>query len=268
MGGKQADRNAKKAKAKEDEVDSGPAPVSGSFVDLLKVLCLGSAVMQVAPNLQSVMTDDSKAKAPAKKEEEPKEKAEGETEDEAKAAEPSLAYADQIFSFLAGRLAWHNCLGLASPASAEESLEAWMNLKNLELDYGPRPKRNQSPGLDRIKANVFDNLPQYLHILLALAMLRAILFQSWFACLPWLVGYQYLSLWVPLDGIPQLPQVPVEKCPLKFRVAAAVGIHVLVWLFFVYQVLWKMWFFEKGLAMGLIAYHAYAVRPADKGKAQ
>merc|ERR1719321_631102 len=212
------------------------------------------------------MTDDSKTKAPEKEE-----KAEGEDEPE-KAPDKQLEYADQIFAFLKKRLVWHNCLGLASPTSEEESVAAWMDLKSLELDWGPRPKRNQSPGLDRIKANMYNNMPQYLHMLLALMMLRAFLFRSFFACLPWLVGYQILSLWVPLDDtpIPQLPQLKehIEKCPLKFRVAASVGIHALVWLFFVYEVLWGMWFYEKGLVIGLFCYHAYAVRPADKAKAK
>lgn len=260
MGGKQADRAAKKKAAKEDEVDAAPAVQAGNFTDMLKLLFVGSTIMVVAPKMQSIMTDDSKTKAPEKDE-----KAEGEDEPE-KAPDKQLEYADQIFAFLKKRLVWHNCLGLAEPASEEESLAAWENLKGLELDWGPRPKRNQSPGLDRIKANMYNNTPQYLHLLLALMMLRAILFRSWFACLPWLVGYQYLSLWIPLDGIPQLPQVPVEKCPLKFRVAASVGIHALVWLFFVYEILWGMWFFEKGMIIGLFCYHGYATRPADKRK--
>jgi len=230
MGGKQADRIAKKTKAKTEEAEPAPVVKGGDFADLFKVLFLGSTVMQVLPNLQSIMTDDSKATAPAKNEEK-EEKAEGEDDDQSPAADPPLAYADQVFAFLVKRLDWHNCLGLAYPASSEESIAAWMDLKDLEVDYGPRAKRNQSPGLDRIKANLHSNFPQYLHILLALMMLRAFLFRSWFACLPWLVGYQYLSLWVPLDGIPQLPQVPVEKCPLKFRVAASVGLHLLVWFF-------------------------------------
>jgi len=269
MGGKQADRKAKK-QASAEEVNDEPAAAAGSFVELFKVLFLGSTIMAVAPKLQSIMTDDSKAKAPAKEAEaEKKEEVEGEVaEGEVKAPEESLEYADSVFAFLKKRLVWHNCLGLAEPATAEESLAAWMDLKTLELDWGPRPKRNQSPGLDRIKANLFNNMPQYLHILLALCMLRAFLIRSWFACLTWLVGYQFLSLWVPLDGIPQIPQSkePLEKCPLKFRVAAAVGIHALVWLFFVYEFLWGMWFFEKGAVIGGICYHAYAVRPADKTK--
>eukprot|EP00746_Dinoflagellata_sp_MGD_P087350 gnl/MRDRNA2_/MRDRNA2_34655_c0_seq1.p1 gnl/MRDRNA2_/MRDRNA2_34655_c0~~gnl/MRDRNA2_/MRDRNA2_34655_c0_seq1.p1 ORF type:complete len:291 (-),score=63.73 gnl/MRDRNA2_/MRDRNA2_34655_c0_seq1:224-1021(-) len=263
MGGKQADRNAKKKAAKEEDTADAVAAPTRSFTDMIKVLFLGSTIMQVFPGLQGIMTDDSKAKAPEKEKEEEKEKVEGEEE----APKPTeLTYADQVFDFLKNRLVWFNCLGLAEPATPEEAMTAWLELKDLEIDYGPRPKRNQSPGLDRIKVNVQNNFPQYLHVLLALMMLRAFLFRSWFACLPWLVGYQYLSLWVPLDGIPQLPQVPVEKCPLKFRVAASVGIHLLVWLFFVYEALWKMWFFEKFLVLGLIAYHAYAVRPADKSK--
>jgi hypothetical protein len=269
MGGKQADRNAKKKAAKDDDTADVVAAPTRTFQEMIKLLFLSSTIMQVAPSLQAIMTDDSKAKAPEKeKEEEPKEKVEGETDEseESKATAPSLGYADQVFDFLKKRLIWYNCLGLAEPASAEEALSAWMELKELEIDYGPRPKRNQSPGLDRIKINLQNNFTQYLHLLLALMMLRALLFRSWFACLPWLVGYQYLSLWVPLDGIPQLPQVPVEKCPLKFRVAASVGIHLLVWLFFLFEALWKMWFFEKFVVLGLFAYHAYAVRPADKSK--
>jgi len=264
MGGKQADRAAKKKAAKEDETADVAVAPSSSFKDMIKMLFMGSSIVQVAPSLQGIMTDDSKAKAPPAEDEEPKPKVEGEVEEEKPTA--SLAYADQVFDYLKKRLVWYNCLGLAEPASAEEALAAWMDLKELEIDYGPRPKKNQSPGLDRIKINLHNNFVQYLHVLLALMMLRAFLFRSWFACLPWLVGYQYLSLWVPLDGIPQLPQVPVEKCPLKFRVAASVGIHLLVWLFFAYETLWKMWFFEKGMVGGLIAYHAYAVRPATKSE--
>merc|ERR1719453_2100621 len=145
-------------------------------------------------------------------------------------------------------------------------------MKGLEFDGGPRAKKRGSPAMDRIFKNIESFLPQYIHLLLALMMLRAFLFRSWFACLPWLVGYQYLSLWVPLEGpfqpMPQVPDVGehLEKCPIKFRVAASVGIHVLVWLFFLYEALWKMWFFEKFLVLGLIAYHAYAVRPSDKSK--
>merc|ERR1711871_1856305 len=125
-----------------------------------------------------------------------------------------------------------NSLGLAEPASAEEALCAWKDLKDLEIDYGPRPRKNQSPGLDRMKVNVHNNFVQYLHVLLALMMLRAFLFRSWFACLPWLVGYQAASLLLPLEM--------TKDVPLKFRVAATMFFHALVLFFFVYEFLWKL----------------------------
>lgn len=53
----------------------------------------------------------------------------------------------KIFASLRDRLAWHNVLGLGLPASADDSRKAWLSLKGLELDFGPRAKRNASPGL-------------------------------------------------------------------------------------------------------------------------
>lgn len=276
--GSQADRNAKKKAAKEAEKqDDSPQATMGtdsSFKELFTMLFLGSAIMTVAPKLEAIMKDDSKAKAPVKKAEED-EKAEGEDEkaDEGEVSNgvnDSLEYADSVFAFLQKRIglaSWHNCLGLALPASAEESLEAWMRFKNRDFDGGPKAKKNKSPGLDRMKLNLFTFMPQYLHILLVLMALRTVLFGSFFACLPWLLGWQILSLWIPLDGdIPKLPQLKehIEKCPVKFRVAASVAIHALVWLFFVYEVLWGIgsfvWFLEKGMVFGAISYHAYAVK--------
>jgi len=274
MGGKQTQRNEKKKAAKVAEQDDAPEATSteNSFGDLFKMLFLGSAIMTVAPKLQGIFTptDDSKKEAEAKVAE-AEEKVEGEVSEESeKVAEVSLDTADSIFAFLKERIglvSWHNCLGLASPASAEESIAAWMALKELEVDWGPKSKKNKSNGLDRIKVNLMNNMPQYLHILLALMMLRTFLFKTFFfGMLPWLVGCQILSLYVPLDDtpIPQLPQLKehISKCPVKFRVAGSVGIHALLWLFFAYEVLWGMWFFEKGLVAGAISYHAYAVRPA------
>merc|ERR1719478_458533 len=100
-------------------------------------------------------------------------------------------------------------------------------MKGMEIDFGPRAKKG-SPGMDRIKINLYANAVQYAHVLLALMMLRAFLFRSYFACLPWLACYQVLSLFVPLEGLPQLPQVPVEKVEAKFRVVGAVALHALV----------------------------------------
>merc|ERR1711862_344493 len=110
-----------------------------------------------------------------------------------------------------------------------------------------------NPALDRMKTNLCVNMRQYLHMLLALMMLRAFLFRSFFACLPWLFGYQLLSLALPLENMAKLPQVPLEKVRPKFRVSGALGLHALVWLFFLYEALWKMHFIEKFLVIGLFA---------------
>jgi hypothetical protein len=171
--------------------------------------------------------------------------------------------AEGIFGSICAQLSWCNVLGLAEPATGEDAIKAWRALKDLELDFGPRAKRRGSPGLDRITVNLFTNMPQYLHLLLSLMMLRSLLFRSWFACLPWLVGYQVLSVMLPLTPLPQLPQVPLDQVPTKFRVAGTIAIHALVWFFFLFEVVWKTYFFEKIPLIGMFAYHAYAVRPVE-----
>merc|ERR1712226_741659 len=103
----------------------------------------------------------------------------------------------------------YNILGLGLPANAETVKFAWIAFKNLEFDGGPRARKKGTPGMDRIKVNLERNLPQYVHILFALMCLRTLLFRSWFACLPWLVGYQFLSLLIPMELIREkFPQVP------------------------------------------------------------
>merc|ERR1719428_392041 len=114
-------------------------------------------------------------------------------------------------------------------------------------------------------------------------MLRAFLFRSWFACLPWLVVYQLLSLIIPTSKVEKLPEIPyvsglipvdkieeqlakipLDEVPLKFRAAGTVAVHTLMWLFFLREVIWKSWFFEKFLLVVLFASHAYVVRPFGK----
>jgi len=259
---KQADRGSKKVKQEDEPASAADA---GDFVDVVKGLVLGSCIAQTAPKMPDLMQDKLVDKNAPKEEPEKKEESE---ETDKNAPEETKAEEEEegptkIFSSLCDRLAWHNVLGLGSPASAEESKKAWLSLKGLELDFGPRAKRNGSPGTDRIKANLRNNLPQYLHALLALMMLSNFLFRSWFACLPWLVGYQVLSTMLPVTNIPQVPQVELEKVPIKFRVAATVGLHGLVWFFFLYEVLWRSMFLTIPLAGGLV-YHAYAVRPVGQ----
>merc|ERR1719188_2002883 len=117
--------------------------------------------------------------------------------------------------------------------------------------------------MDRIVTNLYNNLPQYLHVLLFVFMLNCLLFRSWFACLPWLVFYQTLSLALPLETLERLPQVQLGKVPLKFRVAATMAIHALVWLFFLYEAIWRCNFLIEFLAVGLIVAHALCVVPGS-----
>merc|ERR1719183_3519213 len=59
-----------------------------------------------------------------------------------------------------------------------------------------------------------------------------------------------------MENFPQVP--PVES---KFRVAATMGLHVLVWLFFLYEILYKSYILEKIPLIALIVAHAYVVVP-------
>lgn len=277
-GAKQTDRNANKKTKKVEDDEPAAATDSSAIVERGKTLILGSCVVQFAPKLKDLLqaadgAESAKAngaeKVAEKEEKEEKEEEKEETKEEAEKENGKEVHADVpedaggIFQSLCQRLEWYNILGLGEPASGEEAKKAWLEVKDLELDWGPRAKRG-NPGLDRILVNVTNMLPQYLHALLALMMLRSFLFRSWFACLPWLVLYQVLSVLVPLQSLAQLPQVPLEKVPVKFRVAATLSLNALVWFFFLYEAVWKMWFFEKIPVFGLLAYHAYIFRPYGK----
>merc|ERR1719335_1442549 len=159
----------------------------------------------------------------------------------------------QIFESLKERLVFFNCLGLGQPATGEEAKAKWMALKNMEYDGGPRKARKGNPGVDRVLVNLVDHMPQYLHLLMALMLLRTVLFISWFAILPWTLVFQIASLMVPLELVPQ--------CPTKFRVLGALALHGLVLLFFLREFLWRVYFFERIFYLILIVAHAYVVRP-------
>lgn len=169
---------------------------------------------------------------------------------------------DDIFERFQQRLSWHNCLGLFE--KDEDSKNAWLAVKSQELDFGPRPKRNKSPGVDRIKINLRTNMAVYMYALLALMTLRAVLFRSWFACLPWLALYQFASLALPLENMEMLPQLPLDKVPVFARVLVTTFCHTFLVVFFLYELVWKTYFFEKIPLVGLVVYHAYAVRPVGQ----
>jgi len=253
---KQADRKAAKKATKVDDEPVAAEEGFGALVSVCKELVLKSVLLQVSPALPDLLKDKAvevkKDTTSTEKENEGDENKEN--EEEKKPEEP--ADAASIFEGLRSRLPFYNPLGLGLPASGEASKTAWLSFKSLEVDGGPRARRKGTPGMDRIKVNVETNLPQYIHILLLLMCLRAFLFRSWFACLPWLVGYQVLSLEIPLALIrDKFPQVPAVDS--KFRIAATMAVHGLMWLFFVYEAL-SFWLVPL---IGLVMVHAYVASP-------
>jgi len=272
--GKQADRSAAKKAAKSPVDDS--EPLGGAPSDLLeraKALLLGSCAATVLPELKDLLENgatNGHAKKPKAeeesekpKEEEESEKPKEEEEEESEKPKPATGSASELFTSISDDLSLFNVLGLAEPRGVEASKQGWLDLKELELDWGPRSKKNGVTGA-RIMTNLTNNMPQYFHVLLVQMVLRAFLFRSFFACLPWLLFYQVVSLYVPLDGIPQLPQVPIDQCPVKFRVLGTMAIHSLVWFFFLYELVYCTYFIEKPFVLGFVLYHAYAVRPSAK----
>jgi hypothetical protein len=246
-----------------------------------KMLIKDSFLVQFAPKLLSVMKANDailsgevgKFLAPASKKEEKEDKDEKDDNDANDENQPadddsasppcSTNEAVEIFTAMKSRLVWHNALALATPATSADSRTMWTALKGLEIDFGPRPSRRGSPKMDRIVTNLYNNLPQYFHVLLFVFMLNCLLFRSWFACLPWLVFYQTLSLAIPLDTLEKFPQAPLSKIPLKFRLAGTMAIHALVWLFFVYEAIWKCHFLMEFWAFGIIVAHALCVVPGS-----
>merc|ERR1719321_702638 len=131
--------------------------------------------------------------------------------------------ASATFKNVADRFHWSSPLGLSK--SSEDAINGWKSMKEAfseRLDFGPKNKKKGPQAQARIICNLCTHAVEYVNILLALMMLRAFLFRSYFACLPWLVFYQFASLMLPLDKIPQVPALPLDKVDVKFRVAITV----------------------------------------------
>jgi len=268
---KQSERNsAKKAKNAAADEPEPAAPASGKLTEHVLQIVKSSVMFQVAPHMKTIvmdlkaeLVDGKQPDAPAKKSEEA---AKEDTNDangdgqEKEGEEVNKTDPASLFEMLKERLFGANGLGLFPTSDA--TVKAFLALKTLEFDGGPRSKRKGTPTLDRLLANLNDNLLTYVYSLFAFMVLRSLLFRSWFACLPWLVFYQLASLLLPLEKTDKIP-VPLEKVPLKARVAATVFLHGLVWLFFVYEFLFRAWWLEWILITGLLSTHAYVFRPVE-----
>jgi len=218
---KKARRDAKNAK---DE-DAGPADrsVEVQQIDIaahFKALAMDSCIVKAGGNIQNLLQ-----KAPAEA-------------------------AVQAFDRLQSRLVWYNSLGLGLPPTGEEAKEAWLAMKGLELDWGPKTSRRENRRTMRIIANLQKHVPQYIHLIFALMLIRSL--GRW-GLLAVTFVLQLASLMVPVELVP--------KVPAKTRVACALAMHALVWLLFLREVLWCTYFFEKIMVMGLLAFHAHSVRP-------
>jgi len=292
----QADRKAgKKPKVEDDEPVQG---LSGYHIrEKAKKWFTGSVLAQFGLQLPTIVKDgveevknsrsgsvkkSVEVKPPEEGKEAAPEAAEKEVSNEGEAAEKEPLVEgeatekvaevpkdpSEILKVLQERLTPVSPLGLSEPMTKE----ALLALKEKELDWGPRSKRTGSPAKERIMVNFHDNMLAYLHILLCLMTLRAFFLRSWFSSLPWLLGYQYLSLVVPLNGsdkvsgpLAKIPipweKVPLELCPVQLRVALTFVINALIWFFFLYEVVLCTNWFEKIPIAGAFAYHAYVYRP-------
>jgi len=252
---KQAERRQKKVvEEPADEGSVGAGGVLERAMEKAKALALESCIWTVGNEVKDLM-QEVESVAKKKVVEEPKEENAEADADYAKekTAEVGPREPGQIFESLKERLVFFNCLGLGEPATGEEAKAKWLAFIGMEVDGGPRKARKGNPGLDRVLANLVDHMPQYLHLILALMLLRTVLFISWFAILPWTLVFQVASLLVPLELVPQ--------CPTKFRVLGAMVLHGLLLLLFLREFLWRVYFFERIFYLILIASHAYVVRP-------
>jgi len=258
---KQAERNAGKRAAKKVVEEEPEVKEKGDIVGMLKALALESVLATIAPKLPAILKEEPGAAKPASPEKAPEGEAEGEAKTDEQPDEGPETAAD-VFERLSHRLLPLNGLGLWHSAAGAK--EAFLKTKALKFDGGPKSKKKGNPAVERILANGRANLLQYFHFLFALMLLRAFLFRSWFAFLPWTFFYQTVSVMLPLTSLEKLPQVPLDKCPVKFRVAGTIGLHALVWFFFLYEALFRTYIFEKIAIVGLIAAHGYLVDPGEQ----
>jgi len=217
---------------------AGAASAKGIF-GVLKRIIVGSFLVQfgyAAPALGKTL----KAKKAAETKKEEKEGEEKTNEDG---------------SILKG-LTMFNVLGLGLATTKE----SWTLLKGLQVEPPAKSKKG-SPFQERVGANFERNMPQYIHILFALMCVRALLFRSLFACLPWLVVYQIACLHFDVikAKFPQVPPVDFE-----IRVLVTGTLHALAWLFFFYEYVAMTHILEKMFLGALFVAHAYVVVPTEK----
>jgi hypothetical protein len=268
-----ARKEQKQAGKKEDEAPVGDAASKESILAAGKELFANSVLLEMGkqvPQLvkKSEKSENGKSNGKEKNADDGEEKEQtDETTQEPTTPGTDGSQDSVMLEGLTRRLSYKNPLGIDKAPE-----ENWGFLMSQEVDFGPHKRKKGTPVLDRILTNFETNLAPYLHILLFLLCARALLLRSWFACLPWLVGYQFLSLYVPLDLVGE--NIPHEKAKEKakgvlakvedkHRVLATMCFHFLVWLFLLYEFTFMTYIFEKLLLMAVFVGHAYVVAPVD-----
>mmetsp|Transcript_122445 Transcript_122445/g.193960 ORF Transcript_122445/g.193960 Transcript_122445/m.193960 type:complete len:512 (+) Transcript_122445:59-1594(+) len=258
-GKKQEARKANKQKEDDEPVVAGTSS-KDAIISAGKELVLGSVLLEVVPKVAKLMKPGTK--------ESPKTEASEEREENAEPAtsttnEPVKEDASALLEGLTQRLSAKNPLGIDKAPE-----ETWELLVRQEIDFGPYKRKKGNPKTERIMVNFERNMVPYLHILLILMCMRALLLRSWFACLPWLIAYQFLAMYAPVDMIVDMirenfPNVQEKIPPVedKHRLVATISFHGLVWLFFVYEFGYKAYIFEKLLLILCLVGHAYIAQP-------
>mmetsp|Transcript_104705 Transcript_104705/g.208027 ORF Transcript_104705/g.208027 Transcript_104705/m.208027 type:complete len:240 (-) Transcript_104705:99-818(-) len=213
----------------EEEQKTTAVPTGGALLDLVQCLVKESCLVTHGRNL----VDGGKegVRDILKHEEDPKESID-------------------IFHGLKERLHWHNSLGLGSQTGVDAKQD-WHAMWKREVDWGPRKSKRGTPGMDRILQNIHVGLSQYIHLLLALMLVRSL--GSW-GLLAWVFALQLASILVPIEMLP--------KVPPKARYVSSMVLHGLVWLLFLRDLVWSSYFFEKIFLVSLVLSHAYVTKPA------
>lgn len=263
---KASEKNAAKAAAKEEAV----AAKDDSLLGSVKAVFQECVLAKFAPKIPAILAGDVNdedvviaATEPAKAEEE-KEDAPKDEKKEENAMNVSLPPVVAMFNELVELLAPNNSLGLGP--SGTSTRKAYNKMKNQEMDWGPRLRKAGatigSPGIDRISANLKINTLQYLNIIIVLLLVRAFVTRTILTCpMVWTFFLQCLLTVCPLEnfsikGIP----IPASLVPANLRVVAAIVIHGLFCLSFVWEALFTSGFEKFCAAFGVLS-HCYFYRP-------
>jgi hypothetical protein len=200
-------------------------------------------------SLPDLVKDIAASTKTVNKAEEKKEDSSEKTEDDKdQKTNGKTAGEDSSFCEVKKELTPYDALGLAS--SPDAAKVSWKTFRSHSMKFELPDKKKKGAAKERVITNLEQYAFQYIHILFGLMCVRAFLFRSWFACLPILVVCQFASLKLALPTVDS-----------KVRLAVSTGLHILMWVFFVYETAFMTHFLEKCLLIGMFVGHSYMVAP-------